>query len=670
MVTSADPPAIDDERQLRLLAGIVRDQAIYLLDAAGRVSAWNDGARRFEGYEADEIIGQPFSRFFTPQDRIAELPEQALRLARENGRYEAEGWRVRKSGERYWAEVIIEPTRDRNGVLSGFAHVARDAGRRRQALLEAEKTRSLFEAVVENIPAPLVVKDAADGRFILINRAGEELLGVVRADHLGKTGHDVFPRAQADRFAQEDRDVLRSGKLKVIDEEDVVIPNKGIRTLRTKKLGIRNADGSHYLLAISDDVTERKRTLTALTDALARAEAANVAKGEFLANMSHELRTPLNGVLGVADALARTGLAPAQSHMLELMRASASSLNTLLCDILDLARVESGDMPLHPEPFDPSAALRTAAELFAAAAHAKGLDFRIRLDPELPARLVGDSLRIRQVVSSLIDNAVKFTASGAVLVDVAAQAGLDGRARLEVTVRDSGPGMTAETRTKLFDRFQQGDGSATRYANGAGLGLSIARNLARLMGGDVLCESRPGKGSAFTFTVRLPIDADAPAIQPPKATAEAPRSAPAPDFRPKVLLAEDHPTNQKVVQMMLGKAVDLAIASDGREAVEAVRVQRYDLILMDSQMPVMDGLAAMKEIRQIEAGLGRPRTPIISITANAMAHQVEASLAAGADYHLSKPISLQGLLQTVRRALEEAEDSNAEGVARSVGQRA
>jgi CheY-like chemotaxis protein len=365
----------------------------------------------------------------------------------------------------------------------------------------------------------------------------------------------------------------------------------------------------------------------------------------------------LNGVLGIADALARTELSAPQSHMLGLIQASAGSLGALLCDILDLARTETGDLPLHPAPFDPGPSLRTAAELFAASAHAKGLDFHIRVDPGLPPRLLGDSLRIRQVVCNLIDNAVKFTREGAVSVEVSAPADPEGFAGLQVRVRDTGPGMTADICARLFDRFQQGDGSATRYVGGAGLGLSIARNLARLMGGDVTCDSHPGEGSVFTFAVRLPIKAEAPTVEARKAPGRIPPASRTQERRPRVLLAEDHPTNQKVVQMMLGKAVDVVIAGDGREALEAVRLDRYDLILMDSQMPVMDGLMAMREIRKLEASLGRPRTPIISLTANAMAHQVEASMAAGADYHLSKPITMQGLLQTVRRALEESESA-------------
>jgi len=342
--------------------------------------------------------------------------------------------------------------------------------------------------------------------------------------------------------------------------------------------------------------------------------------------------------------------------MLELIRASAGSLNTLLCDILDLARVEAGNLALRQESFDADASIRDAAQLFAAAAHAKGLDFQVRIDPGFPARLIGDSLRLKQVVSNLVDNAVKFTVAGSVLVEVSATPRPNGSARIELKVRDSGVGMTPEVCERLFDRFQQGDGSATRDTGGAGLGLAIARSLARRMGGDVLCDSALGKGSTFTFTARLPLDTDTLAPQTPES---APSEPPLPDRRPRVLLAEDHPTNQKVVQMMLGKAVELVIAADGRQAVEAVRLERYDVILMDSQMPVMDGLTAMRVIRDLEADLGRPRTPIISVTANAMPHQVKASLGAGADYHLSKPITLQGLLQTVRRALEEADRADA-----------
>jgi len=324
--------------------------------------------------------------------------------------------------------------------------------------------------------------------------------------------------------------------------------------------------------------------------------------------------------------------------------------------VLDLAKAEAGQLELAAEPFSLRETIGSAAFLFQTVALDKGVGFKVEFDPDSPDSLVGDPLRLRQVVSNLISNAVKFTSRGEVAVSVSARLGPDGVARLNVRVKDTGPGFDDEVRAKLFSRFEQGDGSITRRYGGTGLGLSIAGALAAMMGGEIDCRGRPGKGAVFVFRARLEVDC-APRVETSKDENDAVRL----ERRLRVLLAEDHEVNQKVVQLMLGGVADLVIVADGEAAAEqALAAAGFDVVLMDTQMPVMDGLTATRRIREQEARLGRERTPIVSLTANAMAHQVQAAMEAGADFHLAKPITSEALFAAIDNALEQT--SRARGV--------
>ena len=515
-------------------------------------------------------------------------------------------------------------------------------------------SRAFLDAVVESVPAMLVVKNGRDGRFVLVNKAGEELLGVPREALLGRNDADFFPPDQAAFFAEMDRKVLDSDRVWVIDEEPLKTPHNGDRWLQTKKIAIPGEGDEKLLLIISEDITERKNSAAALEAAVQRAQAASIAKSEFLANMSHEIRTPLNGVLGMAQVLAQTELTDRQREMMDVILGSGQVLNALLSGILDLAKVEAGEVELEPAPFSLRADLIASAATFEGLAHQKGLTFSLDFAEGFQDRAVGDALKIGQIVNNLISNAVKFTDEGAVAVRAATRQAEDGAILLDVEVEDSGAGFGPEVRDSLFERFVQGDGSITRRYGGSGLGLSIALRFARLMGGDITCDSAPGEGARFRFTARL---------QPAEVEAPAPvrRAPPTPSQRLRVLLAEDHPTNQRVVELMLGETADLVVVDNGAMALDAFDAQPFDVVLMDTQMPVMDGLTAIRAIRQRERDRGQKRIPILSLTANAMPHQVEACLEAGADLHLAKPITVAGLFEGIAAALDMAAQVDDEG---------
>ncbi len=397
------------------------------------------------------------------------------------------------------------------------------------------------------------------------------------------------------------------------------------------------------IVTICTDITELKHDARALADARDAAEQANGAKSQFLANMSHEIRTPLNGVIGVAQALANTDLSAPQKEMLDLIQSSGQTLQVLLSDILDLARVESGRLELSEEAFDLGRAVREAAQLYETSAREKGLQFFVEIAPEVDRWIAGDVVRLKQILTNLVSNSVKFTEQGFVSLTAILGPVRKGQPTLRFAIDDTGIGFDSDTRNRLFSRFEQADGGITRKFGGSGLGLSISRQLAEMMGGELDCESEPGGGSCFMLTIPMRL-ADAPATTTTAGSALAAGD----DRRLRVLLADDHPVNRKVVEMILAQAdIDLTSVEDGSLALNAVRDGDYDMILMDMQMPVMDGLTATREIRLHEAAMGLPRTPIVMLTANALPEHIASAEAAGADRHLAKPFDAGELLELV-----------------------
>jgi len=366
---------------------------------------------------------------------------------------------------------------------------------------------------------------------------------------------------------------------------------------------------------------------------------ANEVKSNFFANMSHEIRTPLNGVLTVAELLARTRLDDNQREMTDLIVESSQMLARLLNDVLDFSKIESGHLDLERAPFALPDAVNGVCELFAAKAGEKGLGFELHIGPRAEGWFEGDRHRVRQVLANLLSNAVKFTDSGGVEVRVDVLD--DGpEPTVVVRVRDSGCGFSQATADRLFDRFEQADGSITRKFGGSGLGLAISRSLARLMAGDIVCSSAPGQGAVFEFRFRARRSTrvfDEPADLCPESTPQ-PTGA-------RILVAEDNPNNRRIVAMVLElAAADVVFAENGAEAVDRFQQERFDVILMDLQMPVLDGLSATRQIRALEADRGLTPTPIVALSANAMAHHIEEALDAGADAHVAKPISPSALL--------------------------
>ena len=627
------------------------DDCVCALDCDGRVTFANlRGRQAMALRDAGDQCGAFWSDLWPTE--VGPLASNAVATAARGERVQFRAFHSSATTGRMtcWNSTVT-PVRDpqSNAVIGLLASS-------RNVTLEVNQA-ALLNAVIENVPAAISVKGASDGRFSMVNRALEEIVGYSAEQMIGRTDHDLFAADQADFFRLKDKELLETRTNLVIEQEPITGADGRERMLRTKKVVIHEDGRPRYILCLSEDITDELTAGETLRRALDASESASRAKSEFLANMSHEIRTPLNGVMGIAGALAKTELSGRQAEMVSIIETSAKTLETLLSDILDLARIEAGKVEFRPEPFDLAGSVNACAALFEASAQAKGLELQVDISPRATGGYVGDAPRIRQILSNLLSNAVKFTAAGQVRLRVSAERG-ETSSRLWFEVRDTGIGFDEETKARLFSRFEQADGSITRRFGGTGLGLSISHALAEAMGGSLYADATPGDGACFTLMLDLPRCAGEFDLW----MESAPEPTPEQQVRGlRVLVAEDHPTNRRVVELILGAAgVDLTCVENGAEALAAVEAQPFDLVLMDMQMPVMDGLTAIRAIRAREAAEDAGRIPIYVLTANAMPEHITASQIAGADGHLTKPILAEDLLNLVAEVAAGLSEQGAE----------
>ncbi|WP_229261973.1 PAS domain-containing sensor histidine kinase [Duganella guangzhouensis] len=527
--------------------------------------------------------------------------------------------------------------------LASLVNNARQQARREAAQLRTQESERRTRVLADMLPLLIAYLDR-DLRYRFANAHYRTQWGIEPQTMLGKTVSDVFGPAAAP-WLDELRAALAGRRLHF--ERDFESAD-GLRHFLVDLVPDVGADGKVlglYLTAMN--ITDRK-------NGEQRAEAASRAKSEFVANMSHEIRTPMNAVLGVAYLLENTALSPAQKEYVGMIRSSGQGLLNILNDVLDFSKIEAGRMELLPQPFRVRELLDSVATVMMLNASMRGITLEIHADEEVPPVLVGDGMRLQQILINLVGNAVKFTEQGGVSVRAALdQVGPDG-VRVRFSVRDTGIGIDKEQQERLFRAFDQGDASTTRRFGGTGLGLAICRRLTALMGGDIGVSSAPGEGSEFVVTLPFVVaDADpGQALPVPAASTPAETVPPAPESRRlqglRLLLVEDHPLNQVVARGMLehaGASVD--VAENGQLAVDRLRdaAEDYDMVLMDVQMPVMDGYEATRHIRHT-LGL---TLPVLAMTAGVMQSEQDLCIAAGMNDFIAKPVDVEQMLDTISR---------------------
>ncbi|HEV2559639.1 MAG TPA: PAS domain S-box protein [Microvirga sp.] len=641
----------ESEARYRLLADHATDMIIQA-DRETRRLFVSPAARELLGYEPHELVGSRPVEFMHPDDvdGFNEFAERLLagRVERDVSRHRVR----RKDGTWVWVEATFRLTRDEAGEPTGYVASVRDISKRQAAEEELSVSRERLA---------LAVDAAGDGLWDLNVATGAVWNSEQLAAMLGYAGgsqpvpvvsctNAIHPDDKA-RVTAALQDHL-DGRSAVYESEHRLRRRDGsyIWVLDRGRVVARDAKGAPLrAVGVVSDITARKeaeealaQTRAAADEARAQAEKASEAKSEFLATMSHEIRTPLNGILGYTDLLLDDGtLSPAQRRQAERIQSAGAALLTVVNDILDFSKIEAGQVELDVLPFSPADLVDDAVSIVRGMAEKKGLDLVLELDRTLPERLVGDPDRLRQVLLNLLNNAVKFTPRGRVTLKVESEGPHGASGRLRFVVEDTGIGIAESRQGDLFQRFSQVDGSIRREFGGTGLGLAISKHLVELMGGTIGVRSTEGGGTTFWFTVQLD-----PA---PAEPANAPAADAALQVQPaRILLVEDIVINQEIARAVLhGAGHQVDVVSDGAEAIMAVQLNTYDLVLMDIQMPLMDGITATQHIRALP---GEARTlPVIAMTANVLPQQIAHFRAAGMDDHVGKPFKREELYAAVAR---------------------
>jgi PAS domain S-box-containing protein len=665
-ITDRQIAAPVDDRAYRGLIDAVTAVAIYRLSRTGLVESWNTGAQHLKLYQASEIIGHHFSCFYSEEDRANGLPDDALKIAARDGVFEVDGWRVRKDGSRFWAHAIIDAIRDEAGEIQGFAKVTHDTTKHHEHERQIAQINASLEqqvvartALLRNLAVlqRAILADAAVGiiatdvtfKITLFNPAAQRMLGYREAEVVGKKTPDIFHDPAGFRAAAAK---ARTG-VPDIQEVDFVRKDGARLPVQFNVTALRDEEGGIFgFLGMVVDLTERRERERLLAARTLEADAAMHAKTRFLATMSHEIRSPMNAILGMLQVLMQSGLSANQADYVAKAYAASDSLQHLLNDILDFTSIERDMLVLELSPFSLDALMCDLQTLTAPTIRAKAVTLDFSVEPGLKDHVMGDMVRLRQVMLNLIGNAVKFTERGSIRVSVRRPAGERRRSILQFAVEDSGIGIAPDQLAAIFEEFRQADASSTRAYGGTGLGLTISRKLVSLMGGRLDVGSTVGVGSRFVFTLTL--SAAGPGEALPVSSAAAFRSPPCafdqaamPLAGLRLLVVDDAPINQEVAKHLLNAAgADVTVTDSGAHAIDLAVAANpcFDVILMDLHMPGMDGLEATRRLRALPA---LDHMPIIAITANAMESDKEDCRAAGMNDHVGKPFNIADLIAVI-----------------------
>lgn len=655
-----------DERY-RYLIDAVKDYAIIMLDEKGYVASWNSGAQTILGYSAEEVIGKHFSVFYPDSAATSGEPERELQIARETGRYQEESLRVNKSGTRLYVNVTVTPLRDVDGNIYGFSKVTQDITERRRAddnllklndelekrveerTIEARKREKQLQLIADALPT-IVAEFDAFGRIIFVNAACRKLLAPVTSDPLGKTLEEAM--------GVKSRTLETYAKTALAGEEawfEHEFEMNGKKTFFSVSFIPEFNDQNLPLgfIAVATDITRHY-------EAKESAEAASKAKSAFLANMSHEIRTPLGAVLGFSELMMNQQLSPVErSNYMAAVKRNGELLSNIISDILDISKVEADKMEVERQDIPLVDVLADITTMLSLQAQEKGLALTVTSDGQVPHHISTDPLRLRQILINIVGNAIKFTQRGSVEVKIRLLAYANDTHLIAFAVKDTGAGISPEQAGKLFQAFTQADVSTKRKHGGTGLGLILSKRLANLLGGDVvLTHSEIDKGSTFTITVdpgpvahqfvsgllNSSAELHDGSVQRGHAEDELQLQG------LKVLLVEDAPDNQVLIGRFLKMAgAQVEIANNGKEAIAKIGADQFDLLLMDLQMPVMDGYEATEMLRK--CGYEKP---IIALTAHALKEERLRCLASGFNDHIGKPVNRSVLLESIARQCGKA----------------
>ena len=649
---AAEAARAESESRYRLLADHSSDLIALRPRAGGTRSYVSPSAHAMLGYRPEELLDMSAVAYVHPDD-LARVEGDVASLSMDKPQVTNTHRIRRKDGSWLWIEAVFTLTGS-GGPSESLIVRARDVDLRQRTEIALSESEARYRLLADNA-SDLIVLGHANGRRSYISPAVRTMLGYSVEEAYAIGMHDW---AHPDDLGK----VLAATKALTRDDPTGAV----IYRLKHKNghyvwaeaafRRVEDCDEVTVVTAIRD-VTERQRQAQDLEKAKAAAEAGARIKAEFLANMSHELRTPLTGMLGVHDILqADESLGDRQRRLVSLAQEAGRSLLAIVNDVLDFSKIEAGQMAFETVPFGLRELIESCRQLAAETIGAKMLRLDACIDPDVPELVLGDPTRIRQILLNLTTNAIKFTSEGSVTVKATWPA-----ERLKIEVSDTGIGIAAESIPHLFDRFSQADGSTARHFGGTGLGLAICKSLVELMGGVIGVESAPGSGSTLWFELPLVrAEPERPERQPSQAAADhGPRR--------RILLAEDNMLNQEIIQTVLTSVGhEVILVSDGSAALEACRTGNFDIVLMDVQMPGMDGLTAAAAIRDTERAGQRPRVPIVALTANAMIEDAERCREAGMDTHVAKPIDwieLFGVIERICAASSSARALGGEGVA-------
>ncbi|PVE41579.1 hypothetical protein H663_016450 [Limnohabitans planktonicus II-D5] len=534
------------------------------------------------------------------------------------------------------------------GQLSG--EITERKSVERDLRLSESKLNSIFQSV----PEAIVVADA-QGRIVQCNDATAAMFGYRMDQLMGQRINLLMNLSESRQHDVYMQNYLISREKKLINQPRVLQGRRQDGTSFPVRLTINETrvDNAHFFIGVMQDFTAIQDAQDMLVDAKDKAEQANRLRGEFLANMSHEIRTPMNGILGMTELALDTDDSKEQKEYLTLARDSAHHLLHIINEILDFSKIEANALELELLEVVPSQLIRHTARSLEQLARVKGVELRVQTDASVPDLVWLDAVRMRQVLTNLIGNAIKFTDQGSVTIRAEAMPGPDAQTQvLCIRITDTGIGFDPSRTDALFSPFTQADGSVTRSFGGTGLGLAITRSLLQLMGGDITAHSQPGQGATFVATLPVKLVVRNLALEAAaRVNGNASSGSPQPGRSLSVLLVEDHDINRKLAEIMLQRmGYGFDTANDGQHALGLLDQHDFDVVLMDVMMPVMDGLTALRLLREKEAGTGR-RTAVLMVTAHAMTGDKERFLAAGADGYVSKPMSQEALQKEINRVV-------------------